>query len=100
MIDFGMSKFSNGGKINLSTYCGTIEYMAPEVIQGQNYGSKCDIWSVGVMTYSMLCGVLPFVGKDEIDMSNKINSCNYKPHPVFREMEDAEDFIENLIKLS
>jgi len=32
MIDFGMSKFSNGGKINLSTYCGTITFMAPEVV--------------------------------------------------------------------
>ena len=82
MIDFGMSKFSNGGKINLSTYCGTIEYMAPEVISGSPYGNKCDIWSVGVMTYLMLAGVLPFLGKDEIEMSKKIISCNYNPHPI------------------
>ena len=32
MIDFGMSKFSKGGTINLSTYCGTINFMAPEVL--------------------------------------------------------------------
>ena len=99
MIDFGMSKFSNGGKINLQTYCGTIEYMAPEVIQGVNYGSKCDIWSVGVMTYSMLSGTLPFTGKDEIDMSRKINKCAYSFTPIFRDMEDAEDFIEKLLVL-
>ena len=65
MIDFGMSKFSKGGKVNLSTYCGTINFMAPEVVNGDTYDSECDLWSVGVIAFYMLAGEMPFLGKDE-----------------------------------
>jgi serine/threonine protein kinase len=63
-------------KINLSTWCGTIEYIAPEVFNGDGYGNECDIWSIGVIAYYVLCGEPPFLGTDE-EVEQKIITCNY-----------------------
>jgi len=52
---------------------GTAFYVAPEVIQCQ-YNEKCDIWSIGVIMYSLLAGFLPFNGKNESETLNKIRS--------------------------
>ena len=56
LIDFGLSKAS---KKNLKTIAGTPYYMAPEVLDG-NYGQKADIWSLGVLLYTLVSGYLPF----------------------------------------
>jgi calcium-dependent protein kinase len=58
MIDFGMSKiFSNKNKMN--THLGTPYYIAPEIIMGK-YDKRCDLWSLGVITYMLLSGEPPF----------------------------------------
>jgi len=57
LIDFGLSKASK--KKNLTTIAGTPYYMAPEVLSG-NYSSKADIWSLGVLLYTLVSGYLPF----------------------------------------
>jgi len=78
MIDFGMSKLTTGNKkINLNTYCGTIDFIAPEVLQGQSYDETCDIWSIGVIAYFMLTGEPPFTGKTDRDIEQNIITCNY-----------------------
>lgn len=57
IIDFGMSKLTRGKKkINLQTYCGTIDFIAPEILEGNNYDCSCDNWSVGVLAYFILSG--------------------------------------------
>jgi len=68
LIDFGMSKLTGQGnkKINLSTYCGTIDFIAPEIFEGTGYDKMCDIWSIGVIAYFMLSGMPPFEGKDDV----------------------------------
>lgn len=44
---------------------GTPQFMAPEVAANKEYGTKSDMWSIGVLLYVLLCGKLPFVGSKE-----------------------------------
>ena len=61
VIDFGLSKhFQKSAK--LQTTIGTENYTAPEVFKGA-YTEKCDIWSIGVVTYVILSGDFPFKNK-------------------------------------
>ena len=61
LIDFGISKIVNGRTFTL---VGTPHYMPPEVISGKGYGITADYWSLGIILYEFLCGVVPF-GEDE-----------------------------------
>ena len=60
LIDFGLSKTFSPQAPLLNTVCGSPAYAAPELIQGKPYTSSADIWSIGVILYAMVCGVLPF----------------------------------------
>lgn len=75
IIDFGMSiKVRNPNE--LMTLVGTPYYLAPEVLKG-NYGKECDIWSLGVIMYLLLCGYQPFEGDDMRDIFFKIAKGRY-----------------------
>jgi calcium-dependent protein kinase len=58
LIDFGLSKAAQNKK-QLTTVAGTPYYMAPEVLEG-SYSAKADIWSLGVLLYTLVSGYLPF----------------------------------------
>jgi len=64
IIDFG---FAINSKDRLKNYCGTPSYMAPELLlkRGDYSGPATDIWSTGVVLYTLLTGSFPFRGKDE-----------------------------------
>ncbi|KAF4752268.1 hypothetical protein FOZ63_014258, partial [Perkinsus olseni] len=63
LIDFGFSqRFTSG--VPLTRVCGTCFYVAPEVLKG-THDQKCDIWSLGVITFMLLSGMPPFTGRDE-----------------------------------
>ncbi len=66
LIDFGLSKTAK--RANLHQVAGTSYYMAPEVVKGEAYGVKADMWSIGVLLYIMLSGYLPFNGKTADDV--------------------------------
>jgi len=60
LVDFGLSRVLSANRPQMSTCAGTLYYMAPEVVTGQRYNESCDMWSVGVVAYSLLCGQPPF----------------------------------------
>jgi len=64
LIDFGLSQYFNENEIIVSPV-GTPYYVAPEVLSGA-YNNKCDVWSIGVITYMLLSGTPPFYGKDDL----------------------------------
>lgn len=70
VIDFGVSKKIGVGEI-MGSFLGTIYYIAPEVVNA-SYDEKCDIWSAGVVIYTMLSGRLPFKGASKEDTIYKI----------------------------
>jgi len=66
IADFGLSK--DFGEEQLSTSCGTPDYVAPEVLMGEPYDKSVDIWSIGVITYVLLCGFPPFYGDSQKEL--------------------------------
>lgn len=61
VIDFGAStKFDPN--VKMTKRIGTPFYVAPEILNKQPYGEKCDIWSLGILLYILLCGYPPFWG--------------------------------------
>ena len=63
IADFGLSKMVLP-KEKMDAACGTLSYVAPEVLTMQGYGKEADLWSVGVIMFLLLCGKLPFDGDD------------------------------------
>ncbi|KAK7913673.1 hypothetical protein WMY93_013884 [Mugilogobius chulae] len=64
ITDFGLSKEAIDNDKRAYSFCGTIEYMAPEVVNRRGHTQSADWWSFGVLMFEMLTGSLPFQGKD------------------------------------
>ncbi|XP_057605568.1 serine/threonine-protein kinase 33 isoform X2 [Hippopotamus amphibius kiboko] len=66
VTDFGLAVKKQGrSEAMMQTTCGTPIYMAPEVINAHDYSQQCDIWSIGVIMYILLCGEAPFMASSE-----------------------------------
>lgn len=64
ITDFGLCKEEISFADTTKTFCGTPEYLAPEVLEDNDYGHAVDWWGFGVVLYEMLCGRLPFYNRD------------------------------------
>ncbi|ORX77414.1 Pkinase-domain-containing protein [Anaeromyces robustus] len=60
LVDFGISKIIEGPSDLLTTVCGSPGYTAPEILKGKSYSKPVDLWSIGIITYILLCGYSPF----------------------------------------
>uniref|UniRef100_A0A4W5KS77 protein kinase C n=1 Tax=Hucho hucho TaxID=62062 RepID=A0A4W5KS77_9TELE len=74
IADFGMCKENMEGETRTCTFCGTPDYIAPEILLGQKYGNSVDWWSFGVLLYEMLIGQSPFHGRDEEELFQSIRT--------------------------
>lgn len=73
IADFGFARALEENKM-AETLCGTPLYMAPEVLKGEHYGAKADLWSVGAILYEMVCGEPPFTASTHVMLLQKIES--------------------------
>lgn len=99
MTDFGISKEGLTAKeARTATFCGTPEYLAPEVLKGQQYGKEVDWWSLGTLIYEMLTGLPPFYSEDVQLMYSKI--MKEKLHFPKKMTEEAKSLISALLERS
>ncbi|XP_061627369.1 calcium/calmodulin-dependent protein kinase type 1D-like [Phyllopteryx taeniolatus] len=96
--DFGLSKMLDKGV--MSTACGTPGYVAPEVLAQKPYSKAVDCWSIGVITYILLCGYPPFYEDSETRLFSKITEAQYEfDSPFWDDIStSAKDFISNMMQ--
>ena len=100
LLDFGLSKIIGNDEKCTEPY-GTLSFVAPEVLQGKPYDKSVDLWSIGIITFLLLCGYLPFDDKhsereiarqtiqDPVPFEDKIWN-KYSP--------EAKTFVEGLLQ--
>lgn len=96
IADFGLCKEGMGHGDRTSTFCGTPEFLAPEVLTDNNYTRCVDWWGLGVLTYEMLVGESPFPGDDEEEVFDSIVNDDVR-YPRFLS-PDAVSLIQKLLQ--
>jgi calcium-dependent protein kinase len=101
VIDFGLARkhYANKGEPNMTTVVGTPYYIAPEVLR-KNYGKACDLWSIGVIAYVLLCGYPPFNGNNNAEVYESVRRGIYWfPSEDWKNVSSgAKDFISRLLQ--
>ncbi len=102
LCDFGWSNLNN--EIDRrNTYCGTPDYLAPEMIKGDTHDESLDLWALGVLLYEMLIGKAPFASPEYINDSRlakriiESNILNHKINFPSTLNADAKDLIKKLL---
>jgi serine/threonine protein kinase len=96
LCDFGLSKPDLGSDELTNTFCGTTEYLAPEVLLDEHgYSKLVDFWSLGVLLFEMCCGWSPFYAEDTQQMYKNICFGKIRfPRGVIN--EDGKQFVKGV----
>ncbi|KAJ3037756.1 hypothetical protein HDV00_001341 [Rhizophlyctis rosea] len=101
VADFGVSNFVKGDNL-LTTLCGSPMYAAPEVLKRSGHSTSADLWSLGVITYTMLVGYPPFdYAEDFADLVDGITSGKWQFDSPYWDCvsREAKDFVKSLMQL-
>lgn len=101
IADFGFAKKVSSSKC-LLTQCGTPGYVAPEILHGVPYGTKADMWSLGVIVYILLGGYPPFIEQNQRELFKKIKKGQYEFHVEYwgQISSEAKDLISGLLTVN
>jgi len=98
ILDFGLAKL-RGSSSNItreSTRVGTLKYMSPEQVQGQELDPRSDIFSLGIILYELLTGHIPFKGDYDVAILYSIS--HDPPVPLRERLSDAPEVLEQIIE--
>jgi len=100
LADFGIAKMLDSPGAVLTTMAGSFGYAAPEVMLKQGHGKAVDMWSLGVITYTLLCGYSPFRSENLADLVDECRSGRIIFHERYWKdvSKDAKDFILTLLR--
>lgn len=93
LCDFGWAAVC---KDRRTTYCGTLDYVSPEIIEGEGYDDSVDIWCIGVLAYELICGKTPFYNISRKETMKRIRDVHYDyPSDISAQ---AKAFIDKILK--
>jgi serine/threonine protein kinase len=97
LADFGLAKFLNSAQDQTYSFCGTAEYLAPEILDMKGHGFAVDWWTLGILVYEMATGRPPFMHKSHHKLgvlirTQKIVWPDAERHKIYMS-EDLKDFI-------
>jgi len=99
LCDFGWAKELS--LENRSTFCGTMEYMAPEIVGSENYDYSVDIWSLGILLYELLFGHSPFKGSNTNNIIQNIKSHELNYDDKNKKIsKSCKDLIQKLLNMN
>lgn len=100
IADFGIAKHLEPDEL-LTTAAGSLGYAAPEILMGKGHGKPVDLWSMGIITFVLLCGYTPFRSDDQAELIRETTRGRIEFHERYWKnvTQEAKDFITSLVQV-
>ena len=96
ILDFGLAKARDQSRSDAGVRFGTVSYMAPEQVRGENVDGRADLWALGILFYEMLTGRKPFGGDEEVAIAHAI--LHDEPEPLSTHRDRFSVALEGLVR--